>query len=34
LLTQVRSEDFDRAQLGTGMKRLGAMLKGNAGSGE
>jgi hypothetical protein len=34
LLAQARSGDFDRAQLGAGMKRLGAMLKGSAGSGD
>ncbi|HEY1773000.1 MAG TPA: FUSC family protein [Gammaproteobacteria bacterium] len=30
LLLQARSQDADRAQLGAGMKRLGAMLKGDA----
>jgi hypothetical protein len=34
LLAHARSQDFDRAHLGNGMKRLGAMLKGNPGPGE
>ena len=34
LLQQVRSGDFDRAQVGTEMRRLGAILKGPEGPGK